>query len=487
MRREAPVAQAGSNQPFRTFANGPGPAHRPAYRRAVAIDVPRVRHKVHGVQGGRPARLPERLRGLPARARTSPAADSPGGAAQGQDAAPRSAQPRPATRTGTITSTTAESRRGRTVRRGRSPPRFAPAEGLPRMNLETLTHTCGEWLKGSGPESDIVISSRIRLARNLAAFPFGNRANTHQKAEIEASLRERLPRLELQTPLNYISFTGLSPLDRQFLVERQLVSRELANADGPRGVALGAPETMSVTVNEEDHLGLQVMRSGFTLDEAWQDIVRLDDLIEQKVSYAFSEEFGYLTACPTNVGTGMRASVMPHLPALVLTKQIEKVSRALQKINLAVRGLYGEGSRASGDFYQISNQVTLGKSETTILTEIREVIPQIITYERQARQTLTRESRQALHDKVSRAFGTLCSATMMTSEETMDLLSSVRLGVNLGLIEDVSIPTVNELFIHTQPAHLQKLMGASLDGEERNAARARYLSNRLRENGQHLN
>jgi len=240
-------------------------------------------------------------------------------------------------------------------------------------------------------------------------------------------------------------------------------------------------------VNEEDHLRLQVMRSGFALDEAWQYIDKVDDLLEQRVSYAFSEEFGYLTACPTNVGTGMRSSVMLHLPALVLTKQIEKVFRALQKINLAVRGLYGEGSRASGDFYQISNQVTLGKSETQILNEIREVIPQIITYERQARAALLRESRQALQDRVSRALGTLCSATMMTSEETMDLLSSVRLGVNLQLLDDITILTVNELFIHTQPAHLQKLMGSLLDGEERNAARARYLRTRLREAGAHPN
>ena len=241
-------------------------------------------------------------------------------------------------------------------------------------------------------------------------------------------------------------------------------------------------------INEEDHLRLQVMRSGFSLDEAWQDIDRLDDHLEGRVNYAFSEEFGYLTACPTNVGTGMRASVMLHLPALVLTKQIEKVFRALQKINLAVRGLYGEGSRASGDFYQISNQVTLGKSEVTILTEIREVIPQIISYERQARTTLTRESGQALHDKVRRAFGTLQNAVMMTSEETMDLLSQVRLGVNLELLEEkITIPTVNELFLQTQPAHLQKLMGTPLDGEERNSARARYLRNRLRESGPHLN
>src|SRR5437588_751711 len=359
----------------------------------------------------------------------------------------------------------------------------------PRMNLDSLTHTSGEWLRATGPESDIVISSRIRLARNLAAFPFTNRSSAYQKAEIEGLLRDRIAKLELDPKLEYVPVPTLSPLDRQFLVERQLISRELAAAEGPRGVAVGPRETISIMVNEEDHLRLQVMRSGFALDEAWQDIDRHDDLLEQKVSYAFSEEFGYLTACPTNVGTGMRASVMLHLPALVLTKHIEKVFRALQKINLVVRGLYGEGSRASGDFYQISNQVTLGKSEATILSEIREVIPQIITYERQARNTLIRETRQALQDKISRAFGTLCSATMMTSEETMDLLSSVRLGINLGLLEDITIPTVNELFIQTQPAHLQKLMGTALDGEERNSARARYLRNRLRDgtSGSHPN
>ncbi|MCS6851709.1 MAG: protein arginine kinase [Gemmataceae bacterium] len=351
------------------------------------------------------------------------------------------------------------------------------------MNLETLTRSSGEWLRGTGPESDIVISTRIRLARNLAAFPFTNRASAHQKGEIEAILRDRISKLDIHPKLIYVNIPGLSPLDRQLLVERQLISRELAAAEGPRGVALGPQETVSLMVNEEDHLRLQVMRSGLALDEAWQDIDKVDDLIEQRVTYAFSEEFGYLTACPTNVGTGMRASVMLHLPALVLTKQIEKVFRALQKINLAVRGLYGEGSRASGDFYQISNQVTLGKSETTILNEIREVIPQIINYERQARAVLVQGNRQALQDKVWRAFGTLRNATIMTSEETMDLLSSVRLGINLGLLEDLSIPTVNELFINTQPAHLQKLMGTELDGEERNAARARYLRTRLREIG----
>jgi protein arginine kinase len=349
------------------------------------------------------------------------------------------------------------------------------------MNLDSLTHTNGEWLRANGPESDIVISSRIRLARNLSSFPFTNRSNTHQKTEIEHYLKSRLEKMEFIPKFSYINLIGVSALDRQLLVERQLVSRELANSEGPRGVAFAPNEIISVMVNEEDHVRLQVIRSGFALDEAWQDADRLDDRLEERVPYAFSEELGYLTACPTNVGTGLRASVMLHLPALVIVKQIEKVFRALQKINLAVRGLYGEGSRASGDFYQISNQVTLGKSETTIINDIRDVIPNIIAYERQARQTLTRENRQFVQDKVARAFGTLKSATMMTSEETMDLLSSVRLGVNLNLIDDITISEVNELFIHTQPAHLQKILGKELDSEERNSERARFLRNRLRE------
>jgi protein arginine kinase len=352
------------------------------------------------------------------------------------------------------------------------------------MNLDNLNESSGEWLRGLGPDNDIVVSTRIRLARNLASFPFSNRASAHQKAEIEHLLRDRISKIEFWPKLEHLNLSQLSQLDRQFLVERQLISRELANADGPRGVVLSPSETISIMINEEDHLRLQVLRCGYALDDAWQEIDRLDDAIEQRVNYAFSEEFGYLTACPTNVGTGMRASVMMHLPALVINKEIEKVFRALQKINLAVRGLYGEGSRASGDFYQISNQVTLGKSEATILTDLRGVIPQIIQYERQARHALTRDRREITEDRVRRALGTLQNATMMTSEETMDLLSSVRLGINLGILDDnLSVPQVNELFLHTQPAHLQKLMGSSLDGEERNSARARYLRNRLKERG----
>jgi protein arginine kinase len=355
------------------------------------------------------------------------------------------------------------------------------------MNLDTLLPNLGEWLRGTGPDADVVVSTRIRLARNLVQFPFSGRATHHQKSEIEAKVKDAVARAELDPHKpEYISVAGMAPLDRQFLVERQLISRELATVlEGPRGVAFDTRESVSIMVNEEDHLRLQVMRSGLALDETWGEIDRVDDALESRLTYAFHDQFGYLTACPTNVGTGMRASVMLHLPALGITRQIEKVFKALQKINLVVRGLYGEGSRASGDLYQISNQVTLGRSEQRVLTEIREVITMILQYERQARQVLVRERKQAEQDRVARAIGTLGSATMITSEETMELLSAVRLGIHLNLLDDLPPTTVNQLFIHTQAAHLQKLMGTPLDGEERNAARARYLRNKLRELGSH--
>ncbi len=250
-------------------------------------------------------------------------------------------------------------------------------------------------------------------------------------------------------------------------------------------MAIGPEENVSIMINEEDHLRIQVMHSGFSLGETWDAINQIDDRLEEHLDYAFSSQLGYLTACPTNVGTGIRVGVMLHLPALVQTKQIDKVFRALQKINLAVRGLYGEGTQASGDFYQISNQQTLGRSEQDLIRNLAEVVPQIIQYERAARQALVGENRrQYLHDQVSRAYGVLKTAHTISSEETMLLLSSVRMGINLGLIDDLEIPTVNELFIHTQPAHLQKIQGKPLEVDERNIARATYLRNRLA-NGKH--
>ncbi|HID74596.1 MAG TPA: protein arginine kinase [Planctomycetaceae bacterium] len=347
------------------------------------------------------------------------------------------------------------------------------------MQLDDLTRNSSEWLRGAGPESDIVISSRIRLARNLADFPFIARASDQDRVQIEQTLKDCLLAITEPDELLYIDVDELPGIDRQFLVERQLISREHAESQGARAVAIDRLEKFSVMINEEDHLRIQVMQSGFDLNSAWEQIDRIDDQVEGRVTYAFHERLGYLTACPTNVGTGMRVSVMLHLPALVITRQIEKVFRSLQKIGLAVRGLYGEGSQAMGDFYQISNQVTLGMSEQELIKQVADVVPQIINYERKARDFLVRDSHESLHDRVSRAYGILRNAQTISSEETMHLLSSVRMGINLGLIEDLEIPTINQLFIQTQPAHLQKISGAELDTADRNIERARYLRRHL--------
>jgi protein arginine kinase len=236
-------------------------------------------------------------------------------------------------------------------------------------------------------------------------------------------------------------------------------------------------------VNEEDHLRLQGMQSGFQLRTTWQVVDGVDSKIERLLDYAFSPQFGYLTLCPTNVGTGLRVSVMLHLPALVMTRQIDKVFQAVSKINLAVRGFYGEGTQASGDFYQISNQPTLGKSEEEILANVERVIPKIIEYERTVRDSLLDQKREIVEDKVWRALGMLRTARTINSEETMDLLSALRMGVNLKLIPDVGIAKVNELFIGTQPAHLQKMERSELNSPERDITRATFIRSRLREGG----
>jgi protein arginine kinase len=347
------------------------------------------------------------------------------------------------------------------------------------MDLDFLARQPGEWLKGSGQDSDIVISSRVRLARNLADFPFCSRAGDFDRREIERILCECSRQLDIGQPLHYIDVAKLSELDRQLLVERHLISRELAALEGDRGAAVSAREDVSLMFNEEDHLRIQVIHSGFALKECWDAMDAIDDRIETKVRYAFDEELGYLTACPTNVGTGLRASVMLHLPGLAMTKQIDKVFRALQKIHLVVRGLYGEGSQASGDFYQISNNVTLGRTERELIGNIEIVVPQIVDYERRVRDELVKEGKQTIHDRVSRAYGILRTAHTITSEETMHYLSSVRMGVNMKLLDNLPIGVVNDLFLQTQPAHLQKLSGSELESDKRNIARAAFLRSRL--------
>lgn len=347
------------------------------------------------------------------------------------------------------------------------------------MKFDELAGKCGEWLKGTGPESDIVISSRVRLARNLSEYPFVRRCSEADKRAILRQARQTVEGSNGWKDVEFVDVEPLRELDRQFLVERQLISRELSEAEGPRGVVVDCSERFSVMINEEDHLRIQVIRSGFDLGSAWRDAAAIDDRWEQKLTFAYLEQLGYLTACPTNVGTGLRVSVMLHLPALVITRQIDKVFRSLQKMNVAVRGLFGEGSQFTGDFYQVSNQITLGKSEEDLLKQVEQVVPQLIEYERKARHWLLTNSNHDLLDDVSRAYGILKTAKKISSDETMLYLSKVRMGVNLGLISDLEIPTVNKLFIHTQPAHLQKLRGKVLNRVDRNIERAVYLQKHL--------
>lgn len=350
------------------------------------------------------------------------------------------------------------------------------------MSLRQMTDHAGEWLRGTGPHSDIVISSRIRFARNIAGFPFVSRANRRQRHELLQLCRENITNRRLAGDVLWMDLNSSLVLDRQLLVERHLISRQHANAadDIPRAVAVGADETFAIMVNEEDHLRMQVLRSGMQLSEAYDQIDRIDDILEEKLDYAYSPRFGYLAACPTNVGTGIRVSVMLHLPALKLVGEIDKVRRAARDMHLAVRGMFGEGSEALGDFYQISNQTTLGRSEQEVLADFEHtVVPQIIAYEKQARQALVQQRCEQLDDKVWRAWAVLTNARVMGTEEVLAMLSHLRLGVNLGRINTVDIRTINELFLLTQPAHLQKLSGREMDAATRRIARADLLRKRL--------
>jgi len=342
-----------------------------------------------------------------------------------------------------------------------------------------LARGCGEWLRGDGPDSDIVISSRVRLARNLAGFAFVSRASADARHHIVQTIRQSLTSDALGRPMQFLNVETLCALDAQLLVERQLISRELAMNDGPRGVMVSEGECCGVMINEEDHLRIQVLHSGLALNECWKEASAVDDQIESQAAFAFHPQFGYLTACPTNVGTGIRISVMLHLPALRMTREIQKVHQAAQKISLAVRGLHGEGSQAMGDFYQISNQITLGRSEEELIDNVMEVVQNIVEWERRIRTMALKDNKSALHDQVARAHGVLTNARSISSEETMHLLSMLRLGVRLGLMDAPEVPTINELFVQTQPAHLQKLHGESLDSSERNLARATWLREKL--------
>ena len=347
------------------------------------------------------------------------------------------------------------------------------------MNLDQLARDPSPWLDASGPHADMVLSTRVRLARNLVGVPFTHRARDEQLVSVLSAVERAAESSDTFKGGGLLKMHELLPVDRQFLVERHLVSHELSDGARPRGLYVTPGERLSIMVNEEDHLRLQALCSGFQLAEAWAVAEHADDEIDGALEYAFTDELGYLTACPTNVGTGMRASVLIHLPALVLTKQIDKVLKSIMQVGLAVRGLYGEGSEVMGNLFQISNQTTLGHSEKESVESLDRVSRQILDYEERARDVLVRDAKTQIEDKVWRAYGSLRYGRSMASEEVINLCSAIRLGVALGFAGLPPLKTLNELLVLTQPAHLTRRAGRDLGAPERNALRAELVRTHL--------
>jgi len=347
------------------------------------------------------------------------------------------------------------------------------------MTLDDLIRHNGEWLKGEGPYSHIVMSTRIRLARNLKQLPFPNRGNKKSLQDVLDKTIAAISADPYFAKATVFKMSDMDNVDRQVLVERHLMSYEHAsNAEG-KALVVSEEEILSVMINEEDHLRVQVLQSGLNLEEGWRVIDTIDNNLSQHLDFAFSPQWGYLTACPTNTGTAMRGSVMLHLPALAMTKQINKVLNAIAKLSFSTRGFYGEGTQARGNFYQISNQVSLGHAEVDILQNINGLIRQVIEQEEQARQALLLQNKSVLEDKIYRSLGLLKNAYIISSQETIELLSMVRLGIDMGILKDIGRATINELFITTQPAHLQKIEGKKLTASARDTKRASLIRQRL--------
>ncbi|WP_373864170.1 protein arginine kinase [Paenibacillus glycanilyticus] len=342
-------------------------------------------------------------------------------------------------------------------------------------------------MKGVGPDSDIVISSRVRIARNLRQFPFPMLATNQQSLEVMNQLTAigQSGKLDPVGHFETIILSELSELERRVLVEKHLISPNLANESRGGAIILSENESVSIMINEEDHLRIQCLYPGFQVKEAWTLANQIDDIFEEETNYAFDEKRGYLTTCPTNVGTGIRASVMMHLPALVLTQQINRILSAVTQVGLAVRGMYGEGSEALGNLFQISNQITLGQTEGEIIDNLHGVAKQIIEHERVARQRLMSESRLRIEDRVRRSYGILSYAAVMDSKESAQRLSDVRLGVDLGLLDHVTSQSLNELIVMTQPGFLQQTFNEKMSADQRDYRRAELIRNQLRSQTEH--
>lgn len=343
----------------------------------------------------------------------------------------------------------------------------------------------GEWLRGEGADTDIAVCTRVRLARNIQGFGFYPTMTADEASELIRVVHRGLLAPEFPEQLRIVGLSTLDEIERNVLVERHLISREQASADRPRSLAVDESEAVAVMINEEDHIRAQIFQSGFAVDAACQRAERLDDALMAAVPVAFSEEFGFLTACPTNVGTGLRVSVMLHLPGLVWADDIDKATAAVQKISLAVRGLYGEGSRALGDFYQVSNQVTLGRTERSIQLDVGTAVERLISWEREVREALLRgEPRLRTLDRIYRALGVLERAHILTSEEALNCLSAVRFGVQAGLVEGISIRDLSVALLLSQPAHLQRMHRSNLTPPQRDERRAALIRGILHGHGQ---
>lgn len=349
------------------------------------------------------------------------------------------------------------------------------------MGLEKLMDPSRiRWIDSSGPESDIVISSRVRLARNLKDVPFPHLLSESKSLKIVNEVHNSLKQNPaLAEEIQLYNMKELSSEQRTLLSEMHLISPDMT--DSLKGaVIINQDETMSIMINEEDHLRMQTMLSGLRLEEASELADKIDDLLEEELDYAFDEKKGYLTACPTNVGTGIRASVMMHLPVLTMMDQIGNIFATISQVGLVVRGLYGEGTQAHGNLYQISNQITLGKSEEDIIQNVMGVARQIITSERKARENLSGEARTRLEDKILRSYGILKNARLITSQEALSHISDVRLGVDLGIIKDLRTSDLNGLFITTGPSYIQEMLNKALAPLERDFYRADFIRKKIK-------
>lgn len=347
------------------------------------------------------------------------------------------------------------------------------------QDLQNFLSKPADAARRTGPKDQIVLSSRVRLARNIQEFAFPGWAKKAERVRSLEVIRGAVDQLPAMTDGFSESMENLSAIDKQILVERHLISREHAAKSAGSGLVLDRLETLSVMINEEDHLRMQSLRPGLQLREAWQAVDEIDSALESKLPYAFSPELGYLTACPTNVGTGIRVSAMLHLPGLVLAELINPIVQSVNKLGLAVRGLYGEGTEALGNVFQVSNQMTLGESEAEIVERLSKVVQQMIEHELNARQKLIEEKPKVLFNHIGRAFGILANAHSISSKEAMNLLSLVRLAHDLNMFPTVPRALVDELLLVTQPAHLQRSHTGKLGAEERDVLRADNLRSRL--------